>query len=245
MIRMNVLILGGRPIRNGEQNYHNDKIFSEYKTANISSDRKPCSYFQLKSLQWSSARQKSVQTDFLMNLTHQTGTQSAEIAAGKGKAITPAFPWIFPPSWLIAPSGALSHAGRGSLPLLLGLALVNQPPQVLHDGRWLRVDHLPVASFYVNVIGWRVGRLQKLLLKCSYHLAQVGGKTGLLWVSTQAQTTAPGCRLLTWLSWSDISWSKRSPVITVTVVLLERGLNLVISLEGNGWKWFLEPSIHL
>lgn len=110
-----------------------------------------------------------------MNLTHQTGRQSAEIAGGKGKAITPVISWIFQPSWLIALSGALSHAGRGSLALLLGLALVNQPPQVLHDGRWLRADHLPVCSFYVNVIGWRVGRLQKLLLKCSYHLVQVGG----------------------------------------------------------------------
>lgn len=175
-----------------------------------------------------------------MNLTHQTGRQSAEIAGGKGKAITPVIPWIFQPSWLIALSGALSHAGRGSLALLLGLALVNQPPQVLHDGRWLRVDHLPVCAFYVNVIGWWVGRLQKLLLKCSYHLVQVGGVV-LLWVSTQPQTTARGCRLLTWLSWSDISWSKQSPVITVTVVLLERGLNLVISLEGNGCKSFWEP----
>lgn len=83
-----------------------------------------------------------------MNLSQQTGRQSAEMAGGKGKAITPVISCLFQTPRLIAPSGALSRAGRGgSLALLVGLPLVNQPPQVLDDGGWLRVDHLPVSFF--------------------------------------------------------------------------------------------------
>lgn len=96
---------------------------------------------------------KPVQTDFLMNLTHLTGRQSAEIAGGEVKAITAVISWILQTSWLIALSGALARAGPASLALQVGLAPLHQPPQLLDDGRWLRVDHLPVCFCYANVIG--------------------------------------------------------------------------------------------
>ena len=76
-------------------------------------------------------------------------------------------------------SGVQFHFGHGSLALLFGLSLVDEPSQVLADGRWLLVDHSSVCSFYVNLIGWWVGLLQKLLLKLSYHLVQ--GRDDLLW----------------------------------------------------------------
>lgn len=138
----------------------------------ISSHWIPCSYFQLKSLQGSRRAEIYSEIEVLMNRTHQICKQLEEITAGQGKKISPRNYWIFKTysAAILSVSGVLLPRGRRLVAVLFGLFLVNYVPQALADGRWLHIDNLPVCSFYVNVTGWWVWFLQKLLLKHGYHL---------------------------------------------------------------------------
>ena len=173
-----------------------------------------------------------------MNLSRDV-RPSLHTAAVKGNKISWIFHWILKTySTSSQPmSGLHFHSGHRSHALLFGLSLVDELSQVLNDGRWLLVDHSPVCSFYVKVIGWWIGFLQKPLLKFRYHLVQgeYDYVTRALFshctrLNVVAWSCAPTANILTWFRCSGICSSKESPVSMLTDILLERGLNFVISL---------------
>lgn len=146
---------------------------TRFSEENISSHWIPCSYFQLKSLQGSREGQKSIQKlkSWWTLLTRYVNNWNRS-PQGKVKKISQRNYWIFKTYSvaILSVSGVLLPSSRRLVAVLFGLLLVNYVPQALADGRWPHIDHLPVCSFYVNVIGWWVWFLQKLLLKHSYHL---------------------------------------------------------------------------
>lgn len=173
-----------------------------------------------------------------MNLPHQAARLSEQIAGGRGDEIAPViflnisgsvwgvagrWPRVTRSAaawWPVAGPAASSGAGwwqmaaRGSFAGLL----------LLCECDWLTGRTPPKTSFEERLPSGAGGEGEKKKKRISLGF-------------TQPRTTA-FFLLLTWLSWSGISRSNRSPVITVTDVLLDRGLNLVISLQRQ-WFWVI------